>query len=94
MNAGRRPPPPPSVKLREKLLIASELMTHRVITVQADVTVQDAARLMLEQLGLESAAGSIQRAVRSVLAEGAVLTRDMGGTARTDEMSQAILEKL
>ena len=48
MNAGRRPPPPPSVKLREKLLIASELMTQRVITVQADVTVQDAARLMLE----------------------------------------------
>jgi CBS domain-containing protein len=34
--------------LREKLLIASELMTHRVITVQADMTVQDAARLMLE----------------------------------------------
>jgi CBS domain-containing protein len=34
--------------LREKLLIASELMTHRVITVQAHATVQDAARLMLE----------------------------------------------
>jgi CBS domain-containing protein len=29
-------------------LIASELMTHRVITVPADATVQDAARLMLE----------------------------------------------
>jgi CBS domain-containing protein len=48
MSAGRRPLPPPSVKLREKLLIASEVMTQRVITVQADVTVQDAARLMLE----------------------------------------------
>jgi CBS domain-containing protein len=29
-------------------LIASELMTHAVITVPADATVQDAARLMLE----------------------------------------------
>ena len=29
-------------------MIASELMTHAVITVPADATVQDAARLMLE----------------------------------------------
>ncbi|MGA2484775.1 MAG: CBS domain-containing protein [Roseiarcus sp.] len=34
--------------MRDAQLIASELMTHGVITVQADATVQDAARLMLE----------------------------------------------
>jgi len=54
----------------------------------------EAARLMLENLGMESAAGSVQQAVRGVLAEGAVRTRDMGGTARTDEMGQAIHERL
>jgi len=48
MSAGTRPQPSPSALLRENPLIASELMTQRVITVQADATVQDAARLMLE----------------------------------------------
>lgn len=40
--------PPLSVQSRDAQLIASELMTHGVITVRADATVQDAARLMLE----------------------------------------------
>jgi tartrate dehydrogenase/decarboxylase/D-malate dehydrogenase len=54
----------------------------------------EAARLMMEHIGLESAAGAMHRAVRSVLAERSVRTRDMGGTARTEEIGQAILEKL
>lgn len=54
----------------------------------------EAARLMMEHVGLEAAAGAIQGAVRAVLAEGRVRTHDMGGAARTEEIGQAILEKL
>ena len=54
----------------------------------------EAARLMLDQLGLESAAGTIKRAVKSVLAEGKIVTKDMGGTARTDQVGQAVFDRL
>ena len=54
----------------------------------------EAARMMLEHLGIESAASAIGVAVQSVLAEGRVRTRDSGGTARTDEMGQAVLDRI
>ncbi len=58
------------------------------------VAAVEAARLMLEHLGLAAAAGSVRRALREVLAEGAVRTRDMGGAASTGEMGRAILDRL
>jgi tartrate dehydrogenase/decarboxylase / D-malate dehydrogenase len=58
------------------------------------VAAVESARLMLEHLGLDSAALSIGRAVRSVLVEAKVRTKDMGGNSRTEELGQAILEKL
>jgi tartrate dehydrogenase/decarboxylase/D-malate dehydrogenase len=54
----------------------------------------EAARMMLDHLGLESAAKMINRAVRSVLVEGKTLTKDMGGTARTDQVGQAVFDRL
>ncbi len=54
----------------------------------------EAARLMLEHLGMESAASAIGAAVRAVLAERKVRTGDIGGTARTEEMGQAVLDRI
>ena len=49
---------------------------------------------MLDELDLESAAETIKRAVKSVLAEGKTVTKDMGGTARTDQVGQAVFDRL
>ncbi len=54
----------------------------------------EAGRMMLDHLGLASAAAAVSRAVRSVLAEGKITTKDMGGTARTDQVGQAIFDRL
>jgi tartrate dehydrogenase/decarboxylase/D-malate dehydrogenase len=54
----------------------------------------EAGRMMLDHLGLAQAATMVGRAVRSVLAEGKVLTKDMGGTARTDQVGQAVFDRL
>ena len=50
--------------------------------------------MMLRHLGETQAAESVEKAVEAVLAEGAVRTRDLGGTASTDDMKRAILSKL
>jgi 3-isopropylmalate dehydrogenase len=47
--------------------------------------------LMLEQLGLGEGASRLQAAVRTTLA-GGVRTRDLGGTATTHEVAQAVAE--
>ncbi len=52
-----------------------------------------AGRLMLRWLGEEEKAGRIERAVAEVIAEGRVRTYDMGGSASTLEMAEAIAEK-
>ncbi len=52
-----------------------------------------AARLMLRWLGEEEKAERIERAVAEVIAEGKVRTYDMGGSASTLEMAEAIAEK-
>ena len=53
-----------------------------------------AVRLMLDWLGEQERAGELEKAIREVIAEGAVKTYDMGGTASTIEMAQAVTVKL
>jgi isocitrate dehydrogenase (NAD+) len=50
--------------------------------------------LMLERLSEPRAAERVRRAVRRVMAEGKCRTPDLGGTAGTREMADAILEAL
>ena len=50
--------------------------------------------LMLEHLGEHEAAARIESAVSKVLRDGAAVTRDLGGSARTIEMAQAIARAL
>jgi len=51
------------------------------------------AALMLDWLGLEDAAKGVERAVAGTLAEAANLTPDLGGTAKTQEITEAALAK-
>ena len=52
------------------------------------------AKLMLEWLGRKEEAASIEQAVATVLAEGEVKTFDLGGSASTSKMGDAIAEKV
>jgi isocitrate dehydrogenase (NAD+) len=52
------------------------------------------AILMLRHLGEQDAAARIEKATLEVFAEGKSLTKDLGGSARTDEFARAIVEKL
>jgi len=52
------------------------------------------ALLMLRHLGEQDAANRIEKAMLEVYAEGKYITRDLGGTAKTDDFSRAICEKL
>ena len=49
------------------------------------------AAMMLAHLGESVAAQAVSAGVREVLAEGSVRTRDLGGTASTTEMAEAIV---
>jgi isocitrate/isopropylmalate dehydrogenase len=51
----------------------------------------EAVRLLFEHLGLSGAAERLGGAVRRVLADGRVRTRDMGGTDGTQAMAEAVL---
>lgn len=53
-----------------------------------------AGALMLDHLGMEAAHDRIVTAIEGVLAEGAVRTRDLGGTAGTVEMAAVIGERM
>lgn len=53
-----------------------------------------AAALMLDWLGERAAAERVAGAIRRVLAEGAVRTRDLGGQASTRDMTDAVLAQL
>jgi tartrate dehydrogenase/decarboxylase/D-malate dehydrogenase len=46
--------------------------------------------MMLEHLGEAEAAAAVEAAIETVLADGGVLTRDMGGKASTKEMGAAV----
>lgn len=52
------------------------------------------ASMMLEHLGQKEAAEGILNAVEAVLEEGRVLTRDLGGSASTSELTDAVLAQL
>lgn len=52
------------------------------------------AVMMLEYLGLEQAAGRLDRAISQVYATGRTLTVDQGGTATTDEFASAVRDLL
>jgi len=49
------------------------------------------AALMLDHLGLAAGAGAVRAAVSKVLADGAVKTPDLGGTATTTQMGDAVV---
>jgi isocitrate dehydrogenase (NAD+) len=50
--------------------------------------------LMLDHVGEHDAAHRVRQAVRAVLAEGRKLTRDLGGTAGTTEIAEAIASRV
>jgi tartrate dehydrogenase/decarboxylase/D-malate dehydrogenase len=50
--------------------------------------------MMLEHLGHADAAAAVVRAIERVVADGAPLTRDLGGTASTHEVGEAIAARL
>jgi tartrate dehydrogenase/decarboxylase/D-malate dehydrogenase len=53
-----------------------------------------AGAMMLDHLGEHEIAGQIVSAIEAVTAEGRVLTRDLGGTATTDEVADEIAAML
>jgi tartrate dehydrogenase/decarboxylase/D-malate dehydrogenase len=52
------------------------------------------AAMMLDHLEMAEAARAVEAAVAAVLAEGQVRTPDLGGTSSTEEVANAVLEKL
>jgi isocitrate/isopropylmalate dehydrogenase len=52
------------------------------------------AGMMLDHLGLEEAARSVERAVAAVLREGKHRTPDLGGTSRTSDVTGAVINHL
>jgi tartrate dehydrogenase/decarboxylase/D-malate dehydrogenase len=54
----------------------------------------ESGAMMLEFLGEKTAADLVSASVRAVLAEGRVLTPDLGGTARTSEVTDAVLARM
>ena len=53
-----------------------------------------AAAMMLDHLGQSGAAGDLTAAVDAVLAAGTPRTPDLGGTASTDDVARAVLDRL
>lgn len=53
-----------------------------------------AGAMMCEHLGLRGAHDRIVRAIERVVAEGAVRTPDLGGTARTSDVTEAVIAHL
>ena len=53
-----------------------------------------AACMMLDHVGEQQRAERIRRAFEGLVAEGKVLTRDLGGTASTDQFTDAIIARL
>ncbi len=50
--------------------------------------------LLLRHIGEQAAAERVEAALRSVIAEGRAVTYDLGGTAGTSEMADAIVARL
>ena len=54
----------------------------------------EAMRMLLEHMGLDDAARSVRGAMQAVLAEGVVRTRDMGGSATTEAVGDAVAARV
>ena len=52
------------------------------------------AAMMVDHLGHADAARAIEGAIETVLADGAPLTPDLGGSASTDELGKAVAAAL
>ena len=52
------------------------------------------AKLMLEYIGETKAAARLENAIANVIAEGKILTYDLGGTAKSTEVGDAIIASL
>jgi tartrate dehydrogenase/decarboxylase/D-malate dehydrogenase len=52
------------------------------------------AAMLLDHLGFPEAAADVEQAIAAVLAKTEVRTPDLGGTARTEEFTKAVLEAL
>lgn len=52
------------------------------------------ATIMLRHIGENDAAQRIEKAMLDVFAEGKTFTRDLGGTAKTNEFARAIVERI
>jgi len=50
--------------------------------------------MMLQHLGYPKAAAAVEAAIETVLAEGMAVTRDLGGTATTEEAGRAIADAI
>jgi isocitrate dehydrogenase (NAD+) len=50
--------------------------------------------LLLRHIGQQAAAGRVEDAIRSVLAEGRTVTYDLGGTAGTSDFADAVVARL
>jgi tartrate dehydrogenase/decarboxylase/D-malate dehydrogenase len=53
-----------------------------------------AGAMMMQHLGFDALHDCLLAAIEAVLREGSCLTRDMGGTAGTEELTQAVVEAL
>jgi len=53
-----------------------------------------AACMMLEHIGDQTRGHRIREALEGTLREGKVLTRDLGGTASTDDFTNAVIARL
>jgi isocitrate dehydrogenase (NAD+) len=67
--------------------IAGKNLANPIALIQSGV-------MMLEHLGELEAASRVHKAVLSILAEGKKVTRDLGGTAGTTEIAEAIASKV
>ena len=67
--------------------IAGKTLANPIALIQSGV-------MMLEHLGELAAASRVHKAVLSVLAEGKKVTRDLGGTAGTTEIAEAIASRV
>ena len=52
------------------------------------------AALMLRQLGYGEGASRIEHAVNDVIREGKVLTPDLGGKSKTDDVTNEVLKRI
>ena len=53
-----------------------------------------AGQMMLEELGEKEGANIAMKAIKEVLKEGKIKTKDLGGTSATSEVGDAIVETI